>query len=353
MKARLRQDSTPVLLIVLLGAIVLLTSLGTLTIRSAASTALITMIVVVALSIFSGNSGVFSFGHVAFMAVGAYVTTLTASSEIYKGIQLKELPEWLATMQLDPTLALLGAGAVAGVFAFLVALPLMRLNGLAASLATISLLIIIRVILQNWDRYTRGTRGLIVDVEPPSSSTLFLWTAAAIVVAWLFRRSRIGLRLIASREDEVAARATGIRVYPERIIAFTLSGFVAGVAGGLFALHYQSISPNSFYLVLTFMVVAMLVIGGVESLSGAVIGTIALSTVLEILRQVEEGISRPGISDFGLALALLAMLILRPAGLTGGRELRLPGQGPRQAPATEASPATAAAGTTTTSTTPN
>jgi branched-chain amino acid transport system permease protein len=187
-------------------------------------------------------------------------------------------------------------------------------------------------VAENWDRITRGTPGFILDAPQPGTWTLFLWGSAAIVVAWLFKRSASGLRLIASREDAVAAAASGIRVRRERALALVLSAFLAGVAGALFALHFANISPLNFYLSTTFTIVAMLVVGGAESLSGAVVGAIVVTTLLQTFRQIEGGFTlagwhvpaRPGLADFGLALGLLAILILRPRGITGGRELGLP-----------------------------
>ena len=167
-------------------------------------------------------------------------------------------------------------------------------------------------------------------------------------LAWIFKRSAVGLRLIASREDPVAAVASGSGSAASGAIALVVSAFISGVAGGLFALHFANISPLNFYLSITFTLVAMLVVGGAESLSGAVVGVLVVTTLLQAFRQIEDGIDvgpmhlpvAAGLADFGLALGLLAILILRPRGITGGRELRrphLPRKLPRRLPETASS----------------
>ena len=327
-----RSAITPAVLIGLVAVATLLGSHGPTQVRSATDAGLINLVLVVSLMAFTGTSGVFSFGHIAFMGIGAYTAALAATTPTYKGIELPDLPGWLADLHLSPIPAILLGGAVAAAFSAVVALPLVRLSGLAASLATVVLLVVVHDVAENWDRITRGTPGFLIDAPVPGTWTLFVWGAAAIVVVWVFKRSAVGLRLIASREDPVAAVASGIRIRRERAIALVVSAFLSGVAGGLFALHFANISPLNFYLSITFTTVAMLVVGGAESLSGAVVGVLVVTTLLQAFRQIEDGIdvgplhipSRPGLADFGLAVGLLAILILRPRGITGGRELRPP-----------------------------
>ena len=302
---------------------------GTPRLARATGTALIMLVLVVGLSIFVGGSGIFSFGHLAFMGIGAYTTAIVTMSPTQKTFQLPELPSALASVQLGGVAAALLSGLVAMAFAALVSLPVMRLSGLTASLATVAILIAMHSVFQNWDAVTRGSAGLILDSEPPGTYGLLLWACLAVVAAVVFRQSRVGMRLAASREDEVAARALGIRVWWERGLAFAASAFVVGVAGSLFAQYFGSLNPESFYLTLTFTAIAMLVVGGLTSVSGAVLGTIVLSVVLELLRAVERGATvggweiphRSGLTEVGLAVVLLVVLIALPAGLTAGREL--------------------------------
>jgi branched-chain amino acid transport system permease protein len=249
-----------------------------------------------------------------------------------KRFVLPELPGVLARMQLDPLPATLAAGAVAASSAVLVSFPLARLSGLTAGLATFAVLSIVNVVARNWDQLTHGTAGVS---GIPTTTTLggaLAWAAAAMASAWMFQRSRTGLRLRAAREDESAARAIGVAVGRERAIALVLSAFFVGAAGALFGMFIGSFNPDAFFLDITFLMLVMLVIGGTTSLAGAVVGTLVISTVSELLRRLEEGADlgvltlpgRTGLRDVGLALALLAILIFRPAGLTGGRELAWP-----------------------------
>jgi branched-chain amino acid transport system permease protein len=321
-----------VLSAVLCGLVVVATLLGesgSPRLVRATGTALVMLVLVAGLAIFIGGSGVFSFGHLAFMGVGAYTTAIVTMSPAQKKFQLPGLPDALASLQLSGTAAALLSGAVAAVFAVLVSLPVLRLSGLTASLATVAILIAVHSVFQNWDAVTRGSAGIILDADPPTVHQLLLWACLAVVAAVVFRQSRAGMRLAASREDEIAARALGIRVWWERGLAFALSAFVVGVAGSLFARYFGSLNPESFYLTLTFTAIAMLVVGGLTSVSGAVVGTIVLSVALELLRAVERGVSiggweiphRSGLTEVGLAVVLLVMLIALPAGITAGREL--------------------------------
>lgn len=301
----------------------------------ATGTGLIILVLVIGLKVFIGDSGVFSFGQVAFMGVGAYTTAITTMSPLQKKFQLPNLPHQLAVLQLSGWQAALLSGAVATLVSIAVSIPLLRLSGLVASLATVAVLIAFHAVFQNWDTYTRGNSGIILDAPTPNVAVLLGWACAAVIAAVIFRRSPLGLRLAASREDEVAARSIGIRVWWERGVAYAVSSFIVGIAGSLFAQYFGSLSPESFYLTLTFTGIAMLVVGGLTSVSGAVVGTLTISIVLELLRAVERGVhigswlvpSRPGLTEVGLALLLLLVLLLRPAGLTGGQELRMPGMG--------------------------
>lgn len=304
-------------------------SLGGITTDAATANGLILLILVVGLGTFVGNSGVFSFGHAAFMGIGAYVAAVLTMSDAQQATQLNELPEVVADFLVAPQLAVLFAALAAGLFALLLSVPMVRLSGLPASLATVAILITMRVVFQNLETYTRGTRGLILDAPRPSLQGLLLWALLVIALALIFQQSAIGIRLVASREDELAARSVGIRVWWERGVAWVISGVIAGAGGALFALYFRSVNPDTFYLDITFTIVAMLVIGGFTSLSGAVMGSITLTIILEALRQVERGVvvggwrlpARPGMTEVAAAVVLISILLLRPAGLTNGREL--------------------------------
>jgi branched-chain amino acid transport system permease protein len=263
------------------------------------------------------------------MAIGAYVGAILVMPPETKQFVLPDLPGFLADVELGAVPATLVAGAVAAAVALILAVPLVRLSGLTAGLATFAVLVIVNVVARNWQQLTHGTAGIS---GIPTSTTVWValaWAVGLMTVAWAFQRSRFGLRLRASREDVSAAHAIGVRVARERGIAFVLSAFFVGAGGALYGMFIGSFTPDAFFLNITFLITTMLIIGGMTSLAGAVIGTIAISTLAELLRRIEDGMdfglfrlsAHPGLRDVGLALLMLVILILRPAGLTGGREV--------------------------------
>jgi branched-chain amino acid transport system permease protein len=291
--------------------------------------AMVYLVLVASLYMFTGLSGVASFGHIAFMAIGAYTTGLLTIDPLMKLAVMNQLPDFIENAHWATVPAVLMGGVVAAVFAALVSLPLMRLSGLAASLATFAVLNIVFIVCDNWTQVTNGSAG-IADI--PTATTAFsatVWALLAVAAAFAFQVTRLGLRLRSSREDDIAAQALGVTIVRERRLAFILSAFIGGVAGGMFAGFIGSFNAQSFYLSLTFLTFVMLVVGGTRSLAGAVIGSLFISLVSALLVRLEAGVSlglvdipaRPGLREIVLALIMLGTLILRPTGITGGREI--------------------------------
>lgn len=297
----------------------------------AATIMMINIILVVGVYVFAGNSGVLSFGQVSFMAIGAYTSALLTIPPHLKVILFPDLPAVITQVDVATIPAILLSGGLAGLIALAIASPLMRLSGIAASLATFAWLVIVHVVLSNWDSVTRGTNAMTgVPTDTSIGATLF-WAFAAMALALVFQRSRYGLRLRASREDAIAAQSIGISVQFERVFAFAVSGFLMGIGGALWAHFLGSFNPDAFYLNLAFITIAMLVVGGINSLAGAVLGTVTVSVITQALTQVELGnvppltlLARPGLTQVGLALLMLAILVFRSDGLTRGRELTWP-----------------------------
>lgn len=298
----------------------------------------LTLIVVLGLQIFSGNSGVLSFGHVAFMAIGAYASALlTIPTEIKKFTYLT-MPDWLSywifPAELSSVEATLAGAGFAMAFALLTAAPIVRLAGVQAGIATLAILVIVYVFDVQTSAITRGTSTQIGVPKTTSFVSVLVWVLIFVVVAFVFQQSRRGLRLRASRENERAARSVGVRVPVERAIAWVISGFVVGVAGALYGHYFVTFGPDDFWFNQGFNVVlisiAMLVVGGMTSVTGAVVGCYFITVVYEAFRRWEvNGIadySPPsGTANFVLAVVLVATLVLRPKGLTGGREIPWPG----------------------------
>ena len=329
---RLEGLSTFLLLAALVVVLGLLAATGSETLQRTAIESLLLVTAVVGFYVFVGNSGILSFGHVCFMSIGAYVGGLLAINPIDRQTILFELPSWLANIESPPPyVACLAGGLVAAAVAAFVSIAIMRLNGIAAALTSFAVLQIVYVVERNWNQVTNGSSGIDGIPTTTTVGSALVTAVAAIALALLFQRTRWGARLRASREDEVAAHALGIGVLFERRLAFALSAFVVGTAGGLYGQFLGSITPDTLYLNTTFLLVVMLIVGGQTSLSGAVVGAIFVSVVREGLRQIEAGaqvgpvfLDGPlGLAEVGLALVLLVALILRPAGLTGGRELTM------------------------------
>jgi branched-chain amino acid transport system permease protein len=286
--------------------------------------------VVVGLYIFVGNTGVVSFGHISFVALGAWTAGVLTIPAEEKAALLPSLFPWLAERESGNVVSLLAAAAVGAVFAAVVGLPLMRLSGLAAGIATFAVLEITHNVLRYYEKIGPGTTAFSSVPETTDLQQATIGGVAAVVVAYVYQRSRFGRQLRATREDSAAATAVGISVYRQRLWAFVLSGAVAGFAGGLYV-HLLPLTTEEMYLNLTFITLAMLVIGGVTSLWGAVVGALAVGGLDSLLAEAENGISAfgrtvdlPAGSRIVVVGALMAIvLIVRPTGLTGGREFRL------------------------------
>ena len=325
MRETLERHWTPVILIALVAAVTFLGAFGSAVLQTTLVTMLINLILVIGLYVFVGNSGVFSFGQIGFMAIGAYTAATLRIPEGTKNLLYPTMPD----VQLPSIVATLAGGAVAALVALIIAIPLMRLSGLVASLGTFAFLNIVYIVASNLDEVTGGSTGLGGVPASTTRNTALIWVVLVIALAWWFQQTRICLRLRGSREDEAAARAVGIGITMERTAAYVLSAFITGVGGGLFAQFYGTFNPAAFFVGTTFATVAMLVVGGVLSLSGAVIGALFISLLSEVLLRVEAGwdvgfFAFPelrGLQQVGIALAMLAVLLLLPRGLTGGEEI--------------------------------
>lgn len=299
----------------------------------------INAMVAISLTVTSGFTGVFSLGQIGFYGIGAYVGAILTIPPLWKGPSfLPGLPEWLATLDLSslpPQLALLIAclagGVAAALVAFAVGAPLMRLSGHYVAVATLGFLIIVQSILINASEITRGSRGLN---QIPGYTNLWIayaWALLTLYVAWRLRNSPYGRAMIASRENLIAARAIGINVLATRLRAFVLGAFFTGVAGALLAHQLTIVAPGAFYFATTFNIIIMVVLGGMGSVSGAVVGAALLTMLPEYLRELEDGFelgpislgAHFGISQIILAIGFILVMIFRPRGLFGDREFSI------------------------------
>lgn len=172
--------------------------------------ALIALVLVVSLYTFTGNSGGFSFCHIAFMAIGAYTTGLLTMDPVMKLAVMGQLPDFIEHAHWGSLPALLMGSALAAAFALVISAPLMRLSGIVASLATFAVLNIVFIVSDNWTQVTNGSSGLTNIPTVITADTATIWALIVLCVAFTFQQSRAGLRLRASRDDPVAAQAIGV-----------------------------------------------------------------------------------------------------------------------------------------------
>jgi branched-chain amino acid transport system permease protein len=345
--ARLKPLNTPLTLAAAVLVVAVLAQLAGISLLTRIVTVMfVSLILVLGLQLYMGNSGILNFAHIGFMGIGAYTAVLFSMTSQAKILTNSDLYPFLVPLHLPFLPSLLIGGLVAALAAAVLSYPLMRLSDAAAVITTFALLVIIHVVLLHWDRVTNGPRTLFGVDNYTSLWTSVVFAVITIFAVYLFKESRIGLRLRATRDDHYAAASIGINMVVMRWQAFIASAFIAGVGGGLWAHFITSFTPYSFYLSETFVVLAMLVIGGPYSVSGAVVGTLVVTAAREVLRGIENQVNILqlfpqgffGFTEVVLAIVLILILVYRPTGIMGSRELRWPRRRGRAEPAEAAEP---------------
>jgi len=290
---------------------------------------LVRIVIVVALYMFVGNSGIISFGHIGFVMIGAYATAWqTCCPGIAREMFMPGLPEYLLNNSHHFVLAIFLGGLLAAAVALIAGFAIMRLSGIAASIGTFAFLMVFYSVYLRWSTWTSGASSVI---GLPTTTTPWVGLAYAVVTmiaAFLYTRSKWGLALRSSRDDEVAAKASGVNVFGQRLLAFVISAFFCGMAGGLFGHFLGMLTVDSFYLSMTFITLSMLVVGGMQSLTGAVVGVVVISVVIDVLRRLESGVGDFALptssAQVGVGLIMLLILIFRRTGITGNAEVYWP-----------------------------
>jgi branched-chain amino acid transport system permease protein len=309
--------------------------------------ALLYVMLALGLNIVVGYAGLLDLGYVAFYAIGAYMFGLLASphlTETFPAIaamfpQGLHMPLWIV----------IPAGAVlAGFFGVLLGAPTLKLRGDYLAIVTLGFGEIIRVFLNNLDQpvnITNGPKGLnqidslhfwglnlgktteVFGFEIASVSLyyyLFLaLVLASVVICHRLELSRIGRAWMAIREDEIAAKAMGINTRNMKLLAFGMGATFGGVAGSMFSAFQQFVSPESFSLMESIMIVAMVVLGGIGHLPGVILGAVLLSALPEVLRYVAGPLQEMTggrldsaiLRQLLIALAMIIVMLLRPRGL--------------------------------------
>ena len=263
----------------------------------------INVILTASLNLTTGYLGQLALGHAGFMSVGAYGAALfTMYSGLPSGVSFP--------------VALLIGGIIAAVFGIAIGIPALRLKGDYLAIITLGFGEIIRVLITNVD-FTGGAKGLRGIPRITNFAYVYVVAVITLIVLYTLLRSRQGRAIISIREDEVAAEASGINTTYYKLLAFTISAFFAGVAGGLYAHYLSVLDPTNFDFNYSIEILVMVVLGGMGSLTGSVIAAIVLTVLPEALR------------DFASArmliysVLLIVMMIFRPSGLLGTREFSL------------------------------
>ncbi len=281
--------------------------------------ALTLLIGVIALQIFSGNSGILSFGHVGFVGVSAYTTGILSMTPIVKQTSLSTLPVFLQNTSFTYPIAMLWGIALATLVGVLSGLVVARLRD-SASIATVGILIIIHSTLVGAEDFTRGSQTFYGVKRFTNVSVAATVAITALVVARWFRDSKTGIHVRASRDDMIAASSAGVRIQWCQFKAWVLSAAVAGGMGACYAGLLGAFSPKDFYFSLTLTLLTMLIVGGSGSVAGAVTGVILVMVVIENLRRIGDSFGLFGLTNAGLALIILSTLYLRPKGVVGFHE---------------------------------
>ncbi len=271
----------------------------------------INMILAVSLNLVNGYMGEFSVGHAGFMAIGAYTASV--------------LTVWVFPRDASPVLfplALLAGGAVAAVAGLGLAFPSFRTRGDYLAIVTLAFLMIVKSVLENMPSLG-GPRGFMGMDKLTTLGWVFASVTGSVWLARNLVHSRWGRGVLSIREDETAAGLVGVDTRRVKVVVFTVSAFLAGIAGGLFAHAIQFINPRSFTLLKSTDMLVMVYLGGIGSLGGSLLGATVYTLVLEGLR--------PGLQSLGIAqewrlvfapLLLILLMLKRPLGILGFREFR-------------------------------
>lgn len=256
----------------------------------------INIILAASLHLIIGITGQFSIGHAGFLAVGAYASAI---------ITMK--------LELPFTLAILVGGLAAAAAGLIIGIPSLRLKGDYLAIATLGFGEIVRIVFLNMD-YVGGASGMTV-----SHLTTWPWLAFCVILTILvivnFTNSTHGRACISIREDEIAADAMGINTTFYKVVAFAIGAFFAGVAGALFAHNFYIIQPTNFGFLKSFDILIFVVLGGLGSMSGAVVAAVLLTIISTFLQDY------PGTRMIIYSLVLIVMMIYRPQGLMGTKEI--------------------------------
>ena len=305
---------------------------------------LIDAIIVIGIQIYIGNTGVLSFGHIGFGAVAGYVFATIAITPAEKLKRIPDAPFGLVDVDASPYVAIAAAVVVALIGAFILGIGLARSGAesgaVAATVITLALLFVTHEVARNWPDLTGGDRaGLAFEIGGKLDDRLpiIVTLAIALILARLYATSRSGRLAIAAREDNLAARAMGVNPLVQQMVALLLSVGVVAVGSSLRVWHAGSILPNQFFFDYALLTLVMLIVGGRNSVTGAVVGVIVMTAGREFARRMgQDGfeffgigldeapldwVFRENLQTVFLGVSMLAFMIWRPVGILDDWEL--------------------------------
>jgi len=289
----------------------------------------ISVILTLSLNLVNGYMGEFSCSHPGFMALGAYaasvLTVLFFVNDDVFGAPL--LPPALGPFMFP--LALIAGGLVAAVGALAVAIPSFRTRGDYLAIISLAFMFIVKSVIENLE-IIGGPRGFMNQPKWANLPTLFVWTAICVWIIYNFTRSTIGKAPCAVRDDEIAAGAMTINTRRTKMVTFLFGAFWAGVAGGLFAHVMGYINPGTFGVLKLSEILAMVYLGGLNSVVGSIAGAVGLQVLMEVLRPLELW------KWIVIPILLIVLMIRRPTGLIAFTEVNIKELlQPRQVPGEE------------------
>ena len=291
--------------------------------------AYVNLLVVLALQVFMGNARITNLSHSAFMGIGAYAAAICVTPVATKAISLPDAPWGLAEFSLDPVTSALIAIVLTGILAFLTGLFIVRLTGIGATIVSLAALVIVHSLFLYRTDIFKGNQAFFGIPQLFNLTSIVIIAILVVFVVRGFRESRWGVALRASADDEIGAASMGVNIHRLRLIAWVLSGVLLAVAGIAYAYYLGTISARPFYFNHVFLTLAMLILGGMRTVTGAVLGTFLISFGLEWVRWLETGptvigIDLPevlGLSGVVLGTVIVLIMALRPGGIMGDREI--------------------------------
>lgn len=290
------------------------------------------------MNLINGFTGLFSLGHAGFMAIGAYtVAILTMPVEAKTmNFYMKPMVPFLLNLNLPFILALLIGGLMAALFGFLIGAPVLKLTDDYLAIATLGFSEIIRIVFINLQSITNGSLGLKAIPQmtnrfiasklglSPKTNLLWAWGIAILTIIFMqvLMKGSYGKAFKAIREDEIAARSMGINLFKHKVMSFTIGSFLAGIGGGLLAVHLGTIDPALFKFALTFNILLIVVLGGMGNIYGTVVSAIVITVAMEALRFLDEPMNfgffttpaLPGLRMVVFSLALMVVVIFKRDG---------------------------------------